>query len=169
MRKPQLAKALEKKASELFHRTKGITLRPEYEGYMEQIVLMETTYGRFDVMSDFEKWAGEVDKNEVRFPVTEYLKIVDERLGSNAVYKDEEVAEVTKNVYNAVQDIPKPHHIRLLLEKYPVEDIVMGFNEFLGGIDAKLKGSEIITKYFVDGGADAVIKSLYEQSEKASE
>lgn len=161
MPKPRLVKALERKAAELFQRTRGISVSTEKATFViDQVKLMSEIYGDAAIIEDFEKWAQDTPK-DCRYPISEYLKVVDARLGTKADDKEEEIAKVTKVVFDTLNDIPTKSQIRHLLEKYPVEDIIEAFGRFVGGTDEKTKNSDIVRKFFVDGGCEAVMSTLY--------
>lgn len=163
MGKPTLLKNLESMTAKKFKRTRGISVDVTKAPYIpEQIRHMTEVYGNYAVLEDFEKWIEETQGQEFKYPLSEYLKIVDARLGTKMPEDQEQVAKITKVVYDTLNDIPTPNQIRHLLEKYPVEDIVEAFGQFVGGIDEKMKGSDIIKKFFSDGGAEAVLSSLYD-------
>lgn len=156
MKKPRLAAQLEKTASRVFHRTRGIITR---DFQYEQICLMESTYGSAAVVNDFETWAETADPG-TRYPVSEYLKIVDDRLGQKASEdNDADISEVTTAVYELVSDIPTRGEVKALLAKHPVEDIIFAFGDFVGGLDAD-QSKSAIKKFFRDGGADVIISKL---------
>lgn len=162
MPKPRLVKALERKAAELFQRTRGISVSTEKATFViDQVKLMSEIYGDAAIIEDFEKWAQDTPK-DCRYPISEYLKVVDARLGTKADDKEEEIAKITKIVYDALSDIPTKAQIRRLLENHPTEDIIEAFNRFVGGSDEKMKNADIVKKFFSDGGAEAVLSSLYE-------
>ena len=157
MKKPNLAKQLEKCASRAFRRTRGVQLR--FDDQLEQIALMESTYGMHAVLEDFEKWADEADKG-CRYPLQEYLNIVDARLGEKPTETDDpRITEITTVVYDTAGDVPTKSAVKRLLEKFEVEDIVYGWSEFFSGLDEKKQG-DAIRKFFSDGGCEAVLSKL---------
>jgi hypothetical protein len=156
-KRPRLADQLERAASKAFQRTRGIKLR--FDADLEQIALMETTYGAAAVTADFAIWAQTADK-DLRYPLKDYLKIVDERLGQVATEEDDSaVIEINKVVYEYINDVAPKAQIKKLLARYPAEDIIMAFRDFVCDMD-KEKEKTAIKKFFADGGADAVISNL---------
>lgn len=160
MKKPRLAYQLEKAISQAFKRTHQISVR--FDDQLEQLTLMEAVYGIPKVLEDFEVWATTADKG-VRYPMSEYLKVVDERLGQVATEEeDPRITRISKIVYEFTNDIAPKNVIKKLLEKYPAEDIEYGFQEFAAGMNEE-KMKTAIKKFFLDGGADAVIQKLLDE------
>jgi hypothetical protein len=160
MKKPRLAYQLEKAVAQSFKRTHQVSVR--FDDQLEQITLMESVYGSAKVLEDFEVWAETADKG-CRYPMSDYLKVVDERLGQVATEEeDQRITRIAKVVYEITNDIVPKSVVKRLLEKMSVEDIEYGFQEFTAGWD-EVKMKTAIKKFFQDGGAEAVIQKLLDE------
>jgi hypothetical protein len=160
MKKPRLAYQLERSVADAFKRTHQVSVR--FDDQLEQLTLMEAVYGISKVLEDFEVWAQTADKG-MRYPMSEYLKVVDERLGQVATEEeDPRITKIAALVYEVTNDIVPKNIIKRLLEKLSVEDIEYGFLEFTAGMNEE-KMKTAVKKYFQDGGAEAVIKKLLDE------
>lgn len=156
--RPRLADQLERAASKAFKRTRS-GVKACFENQIEQIRLMESTYGAAAVLDDFNEWAKDADMGS-RFPLDDYLKVVDERLGQVATETgDPNVIEINKVVYEYLNDVAPKAQIKRVLERHSVEDIIFAFKEFVCDMD-KEKEKTAIKKFFTDGGVDAVLSNL---------
>lgn len=158
MKKPALARSLELAAAKIFKRTRGVQFRFDHQ--FEQVELMQVTYGGVAVIDDFKKWGAEQDQ-DIRYPLSEYLKVVDERLGHTQKQDapDPNMTRLLAVVYEYTGDLPSQAVVRKLLEKWTIDDLIAGFNEFASGLDEK-QMKTAIRKFFIDGGADIVIEAL---------
>lgn len=159
MRKPLLAKQLEKTAAKLFQRTSGVQVR--FESQMEQIALMSTAYGDASVLADFEEWAKTAKS---RFPIADYLRVVDSRLGttSNSVVvstEDPEYLALLKVIHRDTGDFPKKAAVQRLLSKgFTYEDLFAMWQDYIMELpeDSNKTASAMIDGFFEDGGFQVV-------------
>jgi hypothetical protein len=130
----------------------------------EKFELIEEAYGRAAVEADFEKWckaiAGMMD-NLPKYPLTEYVKVVDARLGpefaeQRADLKDPRIAEVSAVAYELTGVLPSVRSVANLLTTCDQEEILGALREFAATLDEKDTKSGIRT-FFAEGGAAAVI------------
>lgn len=164
MRKPALAKKLEMSAAKAFRTTRSIPFRFDYQ--FQQMELMSQVYGDAAIIEDFEAWASTV-KN-VKYPLSEYLKVVDSRLGNAEDRKDNpDVTKIMAVVYQYIKDFPRKVSVEKLLEKYGFENLQEAWLEYADGLsEDELKYA--IKKFFEDGGVDVVYADMTKfQKEKA--
>lgn len=166
MKKPKLVRQMEIVASRVFKRTRGVQIR--FESQMEQILLMSTTYGDADVLADFEEWAVTASAQGVQYPITEYLNVVDARLGTVVEPKPDnpEVTKIMTVVYQYIKDFPRKSSVEKLIEKYGFENLREAWLEYADGLsEDELKHA--IKKFFEDGGVDVVYADMMKfQKEK---
>src|ERR1035437_238871 len=72
-----LVKGLQKIAAVKLHNTRGVP-----RNMKDKLELIELAFGYAEVMADFEKWCDENADRASQYPVTEYIRRIDSRLGS---------------------------------------------------------------------------------------
>lgn len=132
----------------------------------EKFLLVAAAYGTMVVQDDFEKWCEEQVAAGLnpRYPLTEYIKVVDERLGkgfsepsmSQFDFKDPNIAQISSQAYEATGYLPPVRSVASLLKEYPVEEIVAALVEYCHTLEEKDYRSGM-RQFFVEGGATAVI------------
>lgn len=131
------------------------------ERMRDKIRLIGDVYGRAVVIEDFETYCRALTPPYPRYPIIEYVKDVDSRLGGAAETKhpnieDPNVEQVRALVYDAVGILPSKTPIAKLLVDYSHEEIAGAFLEYV----ETLKQSDFemgVRKFFNEGGAVAVI------------
>ena len=151
-----LQKSLPRIAARILHNTHVGLSRMK-----EKFELIEEAYGRAAVEEDFAKWCQEVQETHPKYPLTEYVKVVDSRLGPEFAEKrpdtkDPQVAAIMAVAYELAGVLPSVRSVAALLITCPSDEILGALREFAGTLDEKDTKSGIRT-FFADGGAAAVI------------
>lgn len=150
-----LFKNLPKIAARILHDTKG--LPPQYKQRLE---LVQEAYGSSTVEIDFEKWCEESKDHGYRYPVSEYLKVIDSRLG-DAPKEDENdprVETISALTYKLTRRPAPSKNVRELLMQFSLEDIASALQEYVDGIEDR-EYAFAARMFFVDGGCGAIITS----------
>jgi hypothetical protein len=147
-----LIKSLPKIAARILKNTWGIP-----QAYKQKLELVQEAYGSAAVDSDFE-WCIEVKDNNPRYPVTEYLKVIDSRLGSAPKEEapDPRVAEISALTYKLTRRPAPPKQVRDLLAQFAIEEIIAALTEYIEGIEER-ELAYAPRMFFVDGGCAAII------------
>ena len=151
-----LQKSLPRIAARVLHNTHVGLSRMK-----EKFELIEEAYGRAAVEADFEKWCREIQDRNPKYPLTEYVKVVDSRLGpqfeeKRADLKDPRIAEISAVAYELTGVLPSVRSVANLLSSCESEEIVGALREFAATLDEKDTKSGVRT-FFAEGGAAAVI------------
>lgn len=156
-----LIKSLPKIAARILHNTHVGQSRMK-----EKFDLITEAYGESVVLDDFEKWCQEmVDKHlNPRYPITEYIKIIDDRLGggftepsqSQFDVNDPRILSISSPCYEMTGYLPSPKVVLALLNAFNSEEIIFALEEYVSSLSEKeLKiGAK---QFFTEGGAAAVI------------
>lgn len=147
-----LIKSLPKIAARVLKNTWGIP--PQFKSKLE---LVQEAYGMALVEADFERWCLEVQDRQPRYPVSEYLKVIDSRLGSAPKEEhDLRIEEISALTYKLTRRPAPPKNVRELLTQFSLEEITNALQEYIGGIeDRELAFAPRM--FFVDGGCGAII------------
>ena len=127
----------------------------------EKFELIEEAYGRAAVEADFAKWCQEVQDTYPKYPLTEYVKVVDARLGPEFAekrpdIKDPQVAEISAVAYELTGVLPSVRSVAGLLASCQSDEILGALREFAATLDEKdIRGG--VRTFFAEGGAAAVI------------
>lgn len=148
-----LIKSLPKIAARVLKNTWG--LPPQYKSKLE---LVQEAYGTNAVEIDFEKWCEEVKDSNPRYPVSEYLKVIDSRLGSapKDEEKDPRIEDISALTYKLTHRPAPPRHVRELLAQYSLDEITSALREYIEGIEDRELAYAPRT-FFVEGGCGAII------------
>ena len=164
-----LHKSLPRIAARVLHNTHVSLARMK-----EKFELIEEAYGRSAVEADFEKWCQELKDKNPRYPLTEYVKVVDARLGPEFVevsrspeLKDPRIKEVSAVAYELTGVLPPVRSVASLLQTCEPEEILAALREFASTLDEKEVKSGIKT-FFADGGAAAVILARRRRAERGN-
>lgn len=126
-----------------------------------RLELLEAAYGVAAVERDFEEWCEEVKDRNPRYPVSEYLKVVDSRLGT--VPKEEEndprIEELSALTFKLTHRPAPPKYVRELLTKYTLAEIRSALIEYTDGIEER-ELAYAARAFFVEGGCGAIIMAL---------
>jgi len=142
----------------------------------EKFELVEVAYGEATVVEDFEKWCHElIEKNlNPRYPLTEYIKVVDERLGggftepshSQFDVNDPRILPISSPCYEETGYLPSPKVVLALLAAFSSEEILAALKEYTNTLSEKeLKSGA--KQFFTEGGAAAVIHARRERRQHA--
>src|ERR1700676_814958 len=132
-----LMKVLPKIAARVLHSHR--TLRSDMKFKME---LIAEAYGAAHVARDFEEWcvsiSGVLD-NIPKYPLYDYLKVIDTRLGSapEELRPDTtapEVAELVSLTYELTNILPTAKAVASLLLDYPTAEITEALREYTEGL-----------------------------------
>src|ERR1035437_73887 len=151
-----LIKTLPRIAARVLHNT-----HVGLKSMKEKFSLIETAYGCAAVEEDFEKWCLDAQDRNPRYPLTEYIKVIDERLGKvfeekRADLKDPRIAQVSAASYEATGFLPSAQSVGNLLISFTPEEIIAALGEYASTLDGTEKkfGMKL---FFMEGGATAVI------------
>jgi hypothetical protein len=127
----------------------------------DKFELIEEAYGRAAVEADFEKWCREVQDKNPRYPLTEYVKVVDSRLGPEFAEKradvdDPRVSQITATAYEMTGVLPSARSIAKLLLAAPPEEIIAALKEYVTTLDEN-EYKTGMRAFFTENGGIAVI------------
>ena len=152
-----LTKSLPRIAARVLHNTKCVPQNLKFK-----FELVAEAYGSAAVEQDFERWCEENRDRNPKYPITEYLKVVDSRLGTvadeqkAADLQDPRVAEVLAFTYEMTGILPPAKSVRELLAVYEPAEIKAALKEYSDNLsDKELKSG--MRSFFSEGGAVAVI------------
>lgn len=161
-----IKKMLPRIAAKVLHNTHCFpkNLKEKYE-------LIAEAYGRTTVISDFEAWCEEVKEKNPRYPITEYMKVVDTRLGrafeeKKADLTDPRIAEITSMAYELTSVLPSARSVANLLISFEPDEIKAALSEYASTLDDKEVKNGIRT-FFTEGGATAVIYARRKRAAKS--
>ena len=163
-----LIKSLPRIAARVLHNTHVGQSR-----FKEKFDLISEAYGAARVEEDFEKWCQElVDKGiNPRYPMSEYIKVVDDRLGGGFVepsrsqfdVNDPQVVPLSAASYEATGYLPSPKVVSTLLKVFTSEEITAALKEYVSTLsERELKQGG--KQFFTEGGASAVIHARRERN-----
>jgi coenzyme F420-reducing hydrogenase gamma subunit len=133
--------------------TKGVN--PQWK---EKADLLVIAYGHDAVETDFKDWIESVREDKPESPVTEYLKLVDERLGNAPATSEDDprVVDLIARGYRASGRPPSKTEVQKLLDDYSQEEIQQAWEEYTSRLDDnELKYA--VKNFFHDGGARGII------------
>jgi hypothetical protein len=154
-----LVKDMQRIAARKLHNTRGVP-----RNMRDKLELIDLAFGRADVLSDFEKWCDEhADKNSL-YPVTEYLRMVDSRLGGTPKIDpdDERIKELMALTYEITSVLPRLRGLRDLLAIHSGDEIKAALKYYILTVDEKDMKSAV-RAFYDDLGASAVIYSMKKQ------
>ena len=162
-----LMKELPKIAARVLNNTR--CSHPDMKGRFELIAL---AYGVAAVRDDFEEWCVAHKADAPRYPISEYLKVVDSRLGNQPAQatldiKNPEVEELVSMSYELTSVLPSAVSVAELLAVYPLEEVKAALVEFSENLtERELKSS--MKAFYANGGAGAaaVILARRRRAEK---
>lgn len=124
--------------------------------------LLKACYGSAAVVRDFEEWCKEHKDEHPRYPIIEYLHVIDSRLGSqpaeaNIPVSDPRVNDLAAFAFKTTgKQAPRKSLADLLLTFTP-EEIQGAMVELMETLteDNEIKGA--LRSFYHDGGATAII------------
>lgn len=166
----KLMKELPKIAARVLQNTRGV-----YPDLKPRLELLEEAYGAAAVARDFELWckaiSGMMDSIP-RYPISDYLKVIDTRLGSAAEEvqldtKNPQVAELVSLSYELTNVLPSATAVAKLLAIYTLDEVKAALVEFIESLEEKhVRGGMHL--FYKDGGADAIILARRRRATHAS-
>ena len=167
----ELIKSLPRIAAKVLHNTHVGQSRMK-----EKYALIASAYGRSIVERDFELWCQEQVTAGLnpRYPLTEYVKVVDERLGGGFVepsrsqfdVADPQILPISSLSYESAGYLPSPKVISTLLKMFTADEITEAFKEYVSVLDDRDVKSGA-KQFFTEGGAAAVIYARRQREEKS--
>jgi len=156
-----LIKALNKIAAKVLKNTWGAL--PQHK---ERFELIQEAYGESAVKADFQNWCEEVKDQHPRFPLSDYLKVVDARLGSAPVEQvvNPGVEEISALTYKLTHRPAPRKNLTELLTQFSVSEITNALTEYVGGLEDRELPYAGRT-FFVDGGCAAIIVAQRKREE----
>ena len=139
------------------------TVHPDMKFKFE---LIAEAYGTAAICDDFAEWCRELVSTEQihdrpKYPVSEYLKIIDSRLGFAPVethvdIKDPTVAAIVSLAYELTNILPSATAVAKVLADYPVQEVTEALKEFTEGLTERdVRGG--MRSFWAEGGAGAII------------
>jgi hypothetical protein len=123
--------------------------------------LISEAYGSAAVQMDFTAWCRENRDRQFKYPIVQYVKVIDQRLGSepkeeHANVKDPRIVELKSLAYKLTGLLPANRAVAAVLLNYPMDEIkaaLVEYTEDLPGKDAKAD----MRAFWSEGGAEAII------------
>ena len=151
-----LVKDMQRIAARKLHNTRGVP-----RNMKDKLELIDLAFGRAEVLADFEEWCGEqIDRNP-QYPVTEYLRMIDARLGATVKVDpaDERINDLMAITYELAAILPHLRAVRELLAIHSADEITAALRAYVLTVDEKDMKSAI-RSFYDDLGASAVIYSM---------
>jgi hypothetical protein len=152
----KLMKELPKIAARILKNTR--TAHPDMKARFE---LLEEAYGPAAVARDFEAWCENqvLEGSSPRYPISEYMRVVDTRLGNapaQVEIQNPDVAALVSLSYELTSILPSATAVAKLLAVYPKDEVRAALVEFVETLEEKnVRGGMHL--FYKDGGADAII------------
>lgn len=123
--------------------------------------LIAEAYGHAAVVADFTAWCQENAAQQPHYPITDYMKLVDERLGGapeqkRADTEDPRIKEISTRCYELTGWLPPVSAVADLLLDFPPEEINAALKEYSDPLTEK-EVKVAMKQFFSEGGAVAVI------------
>jgi hypothetical protein len=151
-----LVKSLPKIAARVLHNTRSVPQNLKFK-----FELIATAYGAAAVERDFEEWCLDHLDDKFPYPITQYLKVIDSRLGAapeekRADIKDPQIGELAVAAYELTGILPSRSAVAEVLLIFPADEIKAALTEYAENLtDKEVKGA--MRQFWADGGAGAVI------------
>lgn len=123
--------------------------------------LMGDAYGEADIRDDFRNWCRDHVGEQVKYPIFDYLKVIDSRLGSAPVedaanIADPHVQELISLAYELTNLLPAKKAVAEVLLAYPFDEVKAALTEYTENLTEKdVKGG--MRAFWSEGSAGAVI------------
>jgi hypothetical protein len=123
--------------------------------------LMERAYGAKNLVIDFRTWCEENRDASPRYPIVEYVKVVDTRLGRAPATPRPDpanpaVEEIRSVTYELTNNLPSKEPIAKLLLTFTSTEILDALREFVEYL-TEADTPHALRRFFTEGGAGAVI------------
>lgn len=150
----KLIRDLQRVAAKKLHNTRGVP-----KNMKDKVELIGLAFGHAEVVEDFEKWCDEHAVQPTQYPVTEYLRMIDTRLGAEQKVEvtDPNIADLQALTYELTSVLPHARAIHELLGLHSVEDIKGALKEYVLGFNEREIKIGDIRAFFDDNGAGAII------------
>jgi hypothetical protein len=150
-----LIKDLQRVAAKKLRNTRGVP-----QSMKGKVELIELAFGHAAVVDDFTKWCEENAERNPEYPVFDYLRIVDSRLGGEHKIdpKDPSIEDLCTMVYELTAVLPRVRAVRELLCLHDADEIKAALKEYLLNVDEKNYESAM-RSFFDDQGAGAIIRA----------
>jgi hypothetical protein len=151
-----LVKDMQRIAARKLHNTRGVP-----RNMKDKLELIDLAFGRAAVLEDFENWCDEHADKSSPYPVTEYLRMVDSRLGGTPKIDpdDDRIKELMAITFELTSVLPHLRGIRDLLAIHSAEEIKAALKYYILTVDEKdMKSS--VRAFYDDLGASAVIYTM---------
>lgn len=149
----RLLKSLSEIAAKELKITKGVN--PQWKDKAELLVI---AYGQDKIEKDFEDWIESVREEKPNNPVTDYLKLVDERLGDapTVAEDDPRITVLIAEGYKTSGRPPSKTDVQKLLDGCCLEEIQAAWSEYVNQLDSgELKYA--VKNFYRDGGGKGII------------
>src|SRR5690348_2563155 len=125
----------------------------------ERLELLAVAFGRDTIVNDFTTWCEEHAAEHPRYPLFDYIRIVEGRLGATPKVEvhDPRIPDLQSFTYELAGVLPPPDNIRDILARYEMEEVKAALQEFVLTLDNREMKSAV--ELFFNGGAAAVIQS----------
>ena len=152
-----------KAAAKELKNTRGVN--PQWA---EKADLLVVAYGMDAIEKDFAEWMESVRDSKPSNPVTDYLRIVDERMGEKPTVdeNDPNVVNIVAQTYAKTGRPASKTAVRKLLDSYAACDIIEAWTHYTEGLENK-ELPYAVKNFFHDGGADGII--LARRQKKAAD
>jgi hypothetical protein len=162
MSQKNLVKDLQRIAAVKLHNTRGVP-----RNMKDKLELIELAFGHAEVTEDFTKWCDENAERAPQYPVTEYIRLIDGRLGGAAKVDphDASIGALQAIVYEKTGILPRSHAVRDLLGLHSAAELEAAFAEYIVVVDEK-DWKSALRSFFDDQGASAVIAARNRAAEK---
>lgn len=123
--------------------------------------VLKAVYGTAWVTRDFEAWCREHKDDHSKYPITEYLNVIDARYGGipeerQPKMDDPRITELTSFAYEQTGILAPRKSVATLLLDFTPEEVKGAVVEYRGLFkDDEVKGA--MRSFYADGGAAAII------------
>lgn len=149
----RLLKSLSEIAAKELKITKGVN--PQWKDKAELLII---AYGQDAIETDFREWVECVREEKPANPVTDYLKLADERLGEvpKVSEDDPRVTSLIAEGYKASGRPPSKIDVQKLLDDCCLEEIQAAWTEYVNQLDSgELKYA--VKNFYRDGGGKGIV------------
>lgn len=131
-----------------------------------QLELVASVYGFAAIEADFEQWCESVKADSPRYPISEYLKHIDERLGGRREQSKPSASPEAERVgilaYRLTNKIPSTSSVQSLLSDFPESEITAAFSEYVASLGPSQR-SWAVKMFFIDGQGRIVLLARRER------
>ena len=137
-----------------------------------KLELIAEAYGTAAVEQDFREWCKSLDGTKVKYPIFEYMKVIDSRLGSapeeqRVNLMDPAVGALKSLAYELTGILPAGTAVATVLLRYSAEEITEALREYTEDLPGKDAKSDM-KAFWSEGGAEAIILARRRRSERGN-